>query len=488
MNNYEYRPLDPEAHEIRILKVQRSSDESAPITLELRHASLDDKPPFNALSYTWGDETPMTQIAIRDGVTQGFVSVRRNLFEFLKEARQSTGEWSSEWVWIDQISINQDDQNERGHQVGQMRNLYSITRATLVWPWSWSNNSFEIAELSSAEPEVDPKELIWDTLKRRVLVEGYLRSDQVDSNPDDWSYEKDNSSGESLIDFFTHEHYIQCIGTPYWSRLWIIQEIVLARRWYIVLSGRLWRPDHFEWMIRATPGLIGRSFISYPDYLGFRAYDIYRRLYCFGAYRWRVDRMRGVQHKWLLGRPFSWDSILYLSKDTYCTEPLDRVYGVMGLIAENRHLSPDYSISEVELLRRVLSTVVSTTRSYNRWWDIYKILLVWRFSEFQSVGTQWDLSLAHYNRDMVYDEYLYRDRLDRHSRREIKRVVCLVLTELGIEPPPFTYRSTQLQFISPSLQDVISVPGGLWDYLRNEYHMRAHSKPRTFARVLRIRK
>ena len=92
MNAYKYRPLDPEAHQIRLLQIQKSSDESLPITVSLRHVSLDDEQHFNALSYTWGDETPTMQVAIHDGETLGFVSARRNLLEFLKEARQSTGE------------------------------------------------------------------------------------------------------------------------------------------------------------------------------------------------------------------------------------------------------------------------------------------------------------------------------------------------------------------------------------------------------------
>lgn len=136
MSSYGYRPLHPESHEIRLLQVQKSTDKSAPITLTLRHASLDDGQPFNALSYTWGDETPTTQISIYDSVTLGIVSVRRNLFEFLEEACQSTESWSLEWIWIDQISINQSDHTERCHQVGQMRRLYSVAQATLVWPYS----------------------------------------------------------------------------------------------------------------------------------------------------------------------------------------------------------------------------------------------------------------------------------------------------------------------------------------------------------------
>lgn len=228
MSSYEYRRLNPESHETRLLQVQKSTDESAPITLALRHASLDDGQLFNALSYTWGDETPTTQIAIHDGVTQGIVPVRRNLFEFLKEARQSTEPWSLEWIWIDQISINQSDHSERCHQVGQMRRLYSIAQATLVWPFSWSESSLEARQSILAKYPVDLNVLICGSPTERMTTtqlavkKGILHSD------------------EPLLGHFTYSLYIQLLTTPYWKRLWIIQEIVLASQHQIVISGLLW--------------------------------------------------------------------------------------------------------------------------------------------------------------------------------------------------------------------------------------------------------
>lgn len=53
MSPFEYVPLDGIKHEIRLLKIapRISSDD---IECDLIHASLDDEPSYEALSYTWG--------------------------------------------------------------------------------------------------------------------------------------------------------------------------------------------------------------------------------------------------------------------------------------------------------------------------------------------------------------------------------------------------------------------------------------------------
>ena len=208
-----------------------------PITVSLRHVSLDDEQHFNALSYTWGDETPTTQIAIHDGETLGFVSARRNLLEFLKEARQSTGEWSSEWIWIDQISINQDDQNERGHQVSQMGKLYSIAQMTLVWPWSWPESSVEPEQTTPATSQLDMNKLLCDDAHLTAV----------------WKRSKKPEFPLLLLRHLTFGLYVRLREAPYWKRLWIIQEIVLARQCFIMISGKLWDLKHFirlaTWLI-----------------------------------------------------------------------------------------------------------------------------------------------------------------------------------------------------------------------------------------------
>ena len=405
MNEYKYRSLDPEAHEIRLLKVQKSSDESAPITLELRHTNLHDGQPFVALSYTWGDESPTTQIATRDGATQGFVSVRRNLFEYLKEARQSAEEWSSEWIWIDQISINQDDHNERGHQVRQMRKLYSSARMVLVWPWSWPESIAEPEQPTPATSQLDMNKLLCDDMTLTTLYEGESKS----------------GFPISLLSHLTFGLFVRLLKAPYWMRLWIIQEIALAPQCFIVISGNLWKLEY----------LIGLTFVvrkcQHSASIDTAAFVL--RLVALWFDRDELpDGSQGLRRSKISGYR-GWSRALSFSANTNCTVPLDRVYGVMGLLQEDLHIQPDYNITETELLRRILYKQMTafSMRRVNRWDRVYLVLRGW-----QAIGLQ-----LQQHEDSPWDLDLDVNNVLNRSR--IKRIARLALEELDLPMPPFTY-------------------------------------------------
>jgi hypothetical protein len=55
MDIYRDLPLQPNSMDIRILKVESSENEDAPIIASLKIASLAVNPSYSALSYTWGE-------------------------------------------------------------------------------------------------------------------------------------------------------------------------------------------------------------------------------------------------------------------------------------------------------------------------------------------------------------------------------------------------------------------------------------------------
>jgi hypothetical protein len=133
MQEDQHRRMDTKSSGIRLPRVEKSTGKDLPIALTLRHVSLDDNG-FCALSYTRGNDSPTFEVLVMDSTYPGLFHVRGNLYEFLHTASTSTQAWSNEWMWIDQICINQNDHTERCHQVNQMEKLYSTARATIVWP------------------------------------------------------------------------------------------------------------------------------------------------------------------------------------------------------------------------------------------------------------------------------------------------------------------------------------------------------------------
>ncbi|KAK4631911.1 hypothetical protein CLAFUW4_03548 [Fulvia fulva] len=107
---YQYSPLDLVAKEIRIIVLVPSVDVTAPIVLDLAHCPMRCEVNYAALSYRWGvnDEEGMITL---NGQRK---YVRKNLEEALRSIRHKE---CLQPLWIDTISINQEDLPERSRQV-----------------------------------------------------------------------------------------------------------------------------------------------------------------------------------------------------------------------------------------------------------------------------------------------------------------------------------------------------------------------------------
>lgn len=138
---------------IRLLRLSPGNPD-APISVMLSYASLDNPPPYEALSYVLGDATITEPIAC-DGI---IMNVTINLAKALRRVRQrlalteprfdsSATSTSREavadpessngkpcaFLWIDALCINQQDISERNRQVSMMGDVYATAIRVLVW-------------------------------------------------------------------------------------------------------------------------------------------------------------------------------------------------------------------------------------------------------------------------------------------------------------------------------------------------------------------
>ena len=120
-----YSPL-PAGLNIRVLVLEPAVAEEDELRTRLEVVSLDDKPSFEAISYTWGDPSDMTLLNC-NGHT---VKMPRNLENALRRLRHTD---RPRRVWADSVCINQQDIPERGQQVSIMRNIYLSSARVLVW-------------------------------------------------------------------------------------------------------------------------------------------------------------------------------------------------------------------------------------------------------------------------------------------------------------------------------------------------------------------
>lgn len=181
-----YTPL-AEIDEIRLLHLEpNSSLDGNLMTCTLHHAKLSNKPRYEALSYMWGPKE-MKSIQLNG---QRY-NVRENLLQALFHLQETN---TKRVLWIDAVCINQDDIEERNYQVSQMGMIYHKAWRVLSWLGPDNDPSIELG--------------IW-ALNNHVR---FL------SQPitDDWVCKL---NAVKMLCF-----------RPYWTRLWIIQEVLGARK------------------------------------------------------------------------------------------------------------------------------------------------------------------------------------------------------------------------------------------------------------------
>jgi hypothetical protein len=268
-------------HRIRLLTLHPASDEDETITCTLTAHDLDKRiPEFTALSYTWGSPENQKSILV-NGCS---IDITPNLYAGLMHIRRKK---SNRVLWIDALCINQEDIFERSRQVPLMRDIYMVAEDVLVW-------------LGPAAESVDA------------------------------------SDAAAL--------FKDIAARPYWTRVWIIQEFVLASK-VIIQCGHVrvpWDDFYTRFPREARPG---------------------RRKNC---------KMTGVFQLKRTYKPLEQGlditEALRFSFRSEASNPRDHVYGVLGFVQPNRFVpefSVDYTLSPCQVYLSVFE-YVNRLRAHQR--------------------------------------------------------------------------------------------------------------------------
>jgi hypothetical protein len=240
---YNYKPL-PDGW-IRLLKIQKTSShrrQALDIYFEKDlHVSIEDYclatcPAYIALSYTWGDPTVVTDPTALIFTTEPrcypiyceglLLRGTRNLRTALRRLRQSrsalalTGCKTAEFVedawgevdlyWIDALCVDQDDLLERSKQVSLMAKIYGQARSCTVYLGEEDEYSRSAVDLLQAFCNDDTISQCLDRGENgRAKDLSVCRMD---------SLTKEQKNGLSVF-----------LARRYFSRLWVLQEMILAR-------------------------------------------------------------------------------------------------------------------------------------------------------------------------------------------------------------------------------------------------------------------
>ena len=194
-------------------------------TLEwsIRTVNLSDKIPYVALSYAWGDPDDKTTWSI--GLSK-FVWIPKSLSLALTYFSKKFKPVPV-LIWADAICINQKNFAERTRQVGIMRQIFED--AATVWVWLGEAGAEETLAFRGLSK--------WQEL-------GYLKLNRPIMDPLLIIRERLNSI--AFWDFQELEAIQSFLKKPWWSRLWTLQEIILANSAYIVCGDHWLHWDDFK--------------------------------------------------------------------------------------------------------------------------------------------------------------------------------------------------------------------------------------------------
>ena len=333
----EYQTLSLETQDIRLLTLTEAPN-SEFVTCELNQVSLLDKPHYTALSYCWGDAN-ITAPIILNG-TKRYVTT--NLEAALRQLRAH----GYVKIWADAICINQNDLKERSHQVQLMFTIYSLAWEVVAWLGIGADDSALAMGVISilADEKVSGE-------KQKFSLQKFSVSDHVrDRLLSELGFETQNT--EKWMNDRIQKAFEALFRRQYWSRVWIIQEIMAARRVKACCGSFMTTLQDIETALSKFS--LGRRLLKaahIPD---------------FAAYR----RARSVQRSSPLVR------LLVLSRQAQATDPRDKVYGLRGLASDGEILIPfpDYgnpaSMVFQEMTRSILTITgqlaILALRSINR--------------------------------------------------------------------------------------------------------------------------
>lgn len=89
------------------------------------HVRLDEKPSYEALSYTWGDQSREAKTILLNGL---LFPVGPSLSDALFHLRSDV----DRLLWVDAICINQLDATEKNSQISQMSQVYRAASRVII--------------------------------------------------------------------------------------------------------------------------------------------------------------------------------------------------------------------------------------------------------------------------------------------------------------------------------------------------------------------
>ncbi|KAK4954512.1 hypothetical protein LTR10_007943 [Elasticomyces elasticus] len=284
------------------------------------------EPGFTAISYRWGDERVKGELEMRNVYAEGEVHIAEDYC--VKELPQSTldmllelhetGRIRGKWFWIDYLSLDQSNVSEKSAQVKRMGTVFELAVEVLVYT-------------GPAVPSTQLAMTFWEALER--TFEAFPRRGQ---DGELILYSHEELLGHTFTTWASPEWKAlqEHLTRPYFRRLWVIQEVVLAQNaiylWGSYALSALEIALFVDWDLRSNLSML----LYQHDSSCWFSVKMITEVVFLRMYRTVENR--------------DWIGVLSLvvwsCDGAYTTDPRDRIYGVLGLLyGDDICIVPNYS-------------------------------------------------------------------------------------------------------------------------------------------------
>lgn len=312
MKAYAQLPLTNDRSCFRLLQIFDGANDD-PLVAAMMSFELTDNVNYEALSHCWGNGDKSKAIEVNNEDIAITAELHAALLRIRADTKQSITPLR---VWVDAICINQQDDLEKSHQVILMRDIFA--GASMVRAWLGVDNEFT--------------RIAFDILERFSQDDGTA----------DGSKTRDTMTWEPILGSSAMAWFL---ALPYFERMWILQELVVARAAYLQCGS--YRLD-FERLQTGLRRMTGSKYFPFSPVVASISYIGHWQ----DDYRVRTDT------------EFSTYRALWLiidSRNRKATDPRDKLYSLRGIVNSElaKAIEVDYSKSPAEVYTRFTNTMLS---------------------------------------------------------------------------------------------------------------------------------
>lgn len=303
-----WTPIDRNRTEFRLLHLIERGEGDQYLHCRVEHFPLSRPPPYVALSWTWGDHLPEHyRLCIEDR----WIQIPETLFEALLVLEKN----GHRTIWVDALCVDQTNIDEKAVQVLRMATVFGQADLVAVWLGKAEEGSSDMMDMFSS-PENAKYSL--SIINDPALRSGWKKAAQL----------------------------ARFLQRPYWRRVWIVQEIVVAKR-VVIFCGE-----------KSADGSVFEDLFNDDSKSGIATFGKYYDMnYLDAIWRTRKNRKRRL--------PVSLLELLYQTSLCLATDLLDKVYALLGLGFDSSFFvsEPDYTMSLRELCISMSKNVICLTQN-----------------------------------------------------------------------------------------------------------------------------